>query len=201
MRIVRPLRDRAVAALWAGLATSAIGDQLYAVALSWIAVSVFGAAAGYLTAFQAVVVLVTAIFCGRWADRRRHQTVMIAADLARAMVLILLVTIWVTFGRPPAWGLVLAVLVLAAGQVFFRPALQATLPNLIVDRAMLPATNALLDSTERIARLLGPGIVARRSAATDAFSHAGCCNIRDIRDCGNAGWPPRSTGAFAIAGA
>jgi hypothetical protein len=160
MRIVRPLRDRAVAALWAGLATSAIGDQLYAVALSWIAVSVFGAAAGYLTAFQAVVVLVTAIFCGRWADRRRHQTVMIAADLARAMVLILLVTIWVTFGRPPAWGLVLAVLVLAAGQVFFRPALQATLPNLIVDRAMLPATNALLDSTERIARLLGPGIVA-----------------------------------------
>ena len=46
MRILQPLRDGAVAALWGGLATAAIGDQLYTVALSWIAVAVFGTAAG-----------------------------------------------------------------------------------------------------------------------------------------------------------
>ena len=45
-----PPRYRAVALLWGGLATSAVGDQLYAVALAWIGVSVFGARAGYLSA-------------------------------------------------------------------------------------------------------------------------------------------------------
>jgi hypothetical protein len=48
MRLLRPLRDAPIALLWGGLATSAVGDQLYAVVLSWIAVAVFGAAAGYL---------------------------------------------------------------------------------------------------------------------------------------------------------
>jgi hypothetical protein len=165
VRILQPLRDGAVAALWGGLATAAIGDQLYTVALSWIAVAVFGTAAGYLAALQAIVVLLTALLCGSWADRQKHRPVMIAADLARAAVLMLVVAAWAILGRPPAWGLVLAVLVLAAGQAFFRPALQAILPELVPDVALLPATNALLDTTERIARLLGPGLVALLAAS------------------------------------
>jgi MFS family permease len=75
--------DGAVTTLWAGLATAAIGDQLYAVALSWIAVGAFGMAAGYLTAIQSLVVLVTALLCGRRADRQEHRRMMIAADLTR----------------------------------------------------------------------------------------------------------------------
>ena len=161
MRLLRPLRDVPIALLWGGLATSAVGDQLYAVALSWIAVAVFGTAAGYLTALQAATVLLTALGSGHWADRRAHRSVMIAADLGRAAVLLLVVvTAWLAVGHPPAWGLILAVLVLAAGQALFRPALQATLPGLLADRTLLPATNGLLDSTDRIARLLGPGLVA-----------------------------------------
>jgi DHA3 family macrolide efflux protein-like MFS transporter len=165
VRILQPLRDGAVAALWGGLATAAIGDQLYAVALSWIAVAVFGTAAGYLGALQAIIVLATALLCGRWADRQEHRPVMIAADLARAAVLILVVAVWAMLGHPPAWGLILAVLVLAAGQAFFRPALQAILPELMQTPALLPATNALLDTTDRIARLLGPGLVAMLAAS------------------------------------
>ena len=160
MRLLRPLRDPPVALLWGGLATSAVGDQLYAVALSWIAVAVFGAAAGYLSALQAATVLVTLLGSGHWADRRSHRSVMIAADLSSAAVLAVVVAAWLAIGHPPAWGLVLAVLVLGIGQALFRPALQATLPGLVPDRALLPAANALLDSTGRIARLLGPGLVA-----------------------------------------
>ena len=184
MRLLRPLRDVPIALLWGGLATSAVGDQLYAVALSWIAVAVFGAAAGYLTALQAAIVLMTALGSGRWADRRAHRSVMIGADLARAAVLLVVVAAWLAVGHPPAWGLVLAVLVLAAGQALFRPALQATLPGLIADRTLLPATNGLLDSTDRIARLLGPGLVAAagRISAARAFPDAG---RRDLR------WPRR----------
>ena len=54
-------------------------------------------------------------------------------------------------------------LVLAAGQAVFRPALQATVPALAGDSSLLPAANALLDTTERIARLLGPGLVGMAS--------------------------------------
>jgi len=160
MRLLRPLRDVPIALLWGGLATSAVGDQLYAVVLSWIAVAVFGAAAGYLTALQAAIVLLTALGSARWADRRAHRSVMIGADLSRAAVLLVVVVAWLMGGQPPAWSLVLAVLVLAAGQALFRPALQATLPGLVADRTLLPATNGLLDSTDRIARLVGPGLVA-----------------------------------------
>jgi len=160
MRLLRPLRDVPIALLWGGLATSAVGDQLYAVVLSWIAVGVFGAAAGYLTALQAAIILLTALGSGRWADRRPHRSVMIGADLSRATVLLVVVGAWLAVGHPAAWSLVLAVLVLAAGQALFRPALQATLPGLVADRTLLPATNGLLDSTDRLARLAGPGLVA-----------------------------------------
>jgi len=160
MRLLRPLRDAPIALLWGGLATSAVGDQLYAVVLSWIAVAVFGAAAGYLTALQAAIVLLTALVSGHWADRRTHRSVMIGADLSRAAVLLMVVVAWLVVGKPAAWSLVLAVLVLAAGQALFRPALQATLPVLVADRTLLPATNGLLDSTDRIARLVGPSLVA-----------------------------------------
>ncbi len=160
MRLLRPLRDAPIALLWGGLATSAVGDQLYTVVLSGIAVGGFGAAAGYLTALQAAIVLLTALGSGHWADRRAHRSVMIGADLSRAAALLVVVVAWLAGGQPAAWSLVLAVLVLAAGQALFRPALQATLPVLVADRTLLPAANGLLDSTDRIARLVGPSLVA-----------------------------------------
>jgi hypothetical protein len=59
---------------------------------------------------------------------------------------------------------VAAVLVLSGGTALFRPALQSSLPHLAREPAMLPAANALLDTTERIARLLGPGLVGLTAA-------------------------------------
>ncbi|MBV8915261.1 MAG: MFS transporter [Acetobacteraceae bacterium] len=159
MRLLQPLRTRSILLLWSGMSLSAIGDQLYAVALSWIAVSVFGSAGGYLTALQAVVVLLAALGLGRWADRWDPQRSMIGADLLRAATLLLVVGAWMAHGGPAAGFLVLAVVVLAAGQAVFQPALQTVLPRL-ADVALLPATNGLIDATDRSARLLGPGLIA-----------------------------------------
>ena len=163
MRLLRPLRQRAIALLWGGLATSAIGDQLYNVAITWIAVEALGAAAGYLSALQAGMTLLTALAVGGWADTRDDRSMMIGADLARALGLALLVAATVAIGRTPASALIGTVIVLAAGQAIFRPALQSLLPMLVPDRAQLPAANALLDATERIARLTGPGLIAALS--------------------------------------
>jgi hypothetical protein len=163
--LLRPLADPPLAMLWAGLATAALGDQLFAVVLSWVAVGLFGAAAGYFSVLQAGALIGVALLGGGWADRRHPMGVMIGADLARAGTLFLLVVVWLAAGGPPRWGLVAAVLVLSSGAALFRPALQASLPQLAREPAMLPAANALLDTTERIARLLGPGLVGLIAAA------------------------------------
>jgi len=160
MRVFLPLRNRAVALLWSGLSLSAIGDQLYGVALSWIAVGVFGAAAGYLAGLQSLVLLLAALSIGRWADRWEAMRSLIGADLLRAAALLAVVALWLASGRPAALPLIGAVVVLALGQAVFQPALQVVLPGLVPDPAMLPATNGLMDTTDRSARLLGPGLIA-----------------------------------------
>ena len=158
-RIFTPLRGRPMALLWSGLSLSAIGDQLYAVALTWIAVGVLGARAGYLAALQSGVVLLAVLGVGRWADRWDARTSMIGADLARAAILVVIVAAWMASGAVGVPQLAAAVIVLALGQAIFRPALQTLLPRLVEERALLPAANALLDATERSARLLGPGLI------------------------------------------
>jgi len=158
--IFSPLRGRPMALLWSGLSLSAIGDQLYAVALTWIAVGVLGANAGYLTALQAAIVLLVVLGIGRWADRWDSRFSMIGADLCRAAILLALVLAWMTSGAIGGLPLIAAVAVLAMGQSVFQPALQTLLPRLIDDKALLPAANGLLDATDRSARLLGPGLIA-----------------------------------------
>lgn len=158
MRLLQPLRQTQFALLWGGLALSALGDQVYLVALAWLAVQAFGANAGLLTALTAGSTLAAALVAGRWADRRDQPRVMVAADLARAGALLAAVAAWSALGPSPI-ALGVAVAVLGAGQALFRPALQAVLPALVSDGERLPAANALLDSTERMARLLGPALV------------------------------------------
>ena len=167
MRILRPLARRPVALLWGGLAMSAIGDQVYIVAIAWIGVLAFGPRAGWLNALGSACALVTVLFSGPWVDRFRPAAAMVAADGVRALVLLLVVGAWVAGLPPVVWAslLVLAVAVLGAGQGVFRPALQDVMPATVADPALLPAANALFDSTERIARLLGPGLIGVLSAA------------------------------------
>ncbi len=157
--LVRALQERPIALLWVGLATSAIGDQLFAVVLGWVGTGLFGGNAGYLGALQGVVVLSVALFCGPFADRLAPRGAMIMADVTRAAMLVLVVALWLRAGGPSGTMLIAAVVVLGTAYAFFRPALQASLPSLAASPASQPAVNALLDTTERIARLLGPGII------------------------------------------
>lgn len=162
--LVRALREPPIALLWAGLATSAIGDQLFVVVLGWLGTGLFGANAGYLGALQGIVVLSVALFCGPFADRAAPRGAMIAADAVRAAMLLIVVALWLHAGGPSGTMLIAAVVVLGAAYALFRPALQAALPALASSPAALPAVNALLDTTERIARLLGPGLIGLLAA-------------------------------------
>ncbi len=147
-----------MALLWSGLALSAIGDQAYVVAMSWIAIDTFGPYAGWLVALGPLSVILTVLFAGQVADRLAPLAAMIRMDALRALALAGVVVAWSVTGAPSPWVLGLAIVVLGSGQAVFRPALQIVVPSLVPDRAALPAANALLDATERIARLLAPGL-------------------------------------------
>jgi MFS transporter, DHA3 family, macrolide efflux protein len=160
--ILAPLRHRPIALIWSGLALAATGDQLYAIALVWIAVRLLGENAGYLSALQAAAVLTAALFGGIWADRWDHRRTMIAADLCRAAAVLGFVALASLLPLSVAI-IVPTALAVAALQAFFRPALQASLPRLAGDPRLLPAMNGLFDATERIARLIGPVIAGALS--------------------------------------
>lgn len=147
-----------MALLWTGLAFSAIGDQAYLIALSWISAAAFGAWAGWLVALGPASVLITVLLAGRFADTLAPLPAMMAADAARAAILLIAVAAWSTSGAPPVPALIAAIIVLGAAQAVFRPALQVVIPAVVPDPASLPAANALLDATERIARLAGPAL-------------------------------------------
>lgn len=161
--VLRPLALRSVALLWGGIALSAMGDQLFIIVLGWIAVERFGTYAGLLPAAQSAMLLAVSLLSGRLADRQGLRATLIGADLARAAMLGLMVTLWLALGTPPGWSLMLVVITLAAGQSFFQPAMQGLLP-LLAPRETLPATNALMDMTDRLARLIGPGVLSLAAA-------------------------------------
>ncbi len=157
--LLRPLRQPPMALLWGGLALSSVGDQAYGVAFTWIAVEAFGPAAGWVVAAGPLAVLLTLVLGGWLADGWAPLRAMLGADLIRAAALLAVVAAWSASGVPSPAALVAAVVVLGAGQAVFRPALQAVIPALVADPSALPAANALLDATERIARLVGPALV------------------------------------------
>jgi len=157
MQILKPLSHGPIARLWAGLSFAAIGDQLYRMALIWLSVELAGEEAGWVSAAESAAVLATALFVGAWTERWDHRRTMIGADLARAVLALVPLAAWAT-GHLSLWTLVIPSVALAALRGVFEPALQASLPRLAPTPKLMIPTNALMDATARIARLVGPAI-------------------------------------------
>lgn len=162
--LLRPLAHRPTALLWAGLAGAAVGDELFRVVLGYVAARTLGPEAGYLAVAQSAATLATLLLGARALDRAAPLRVMLGADLLRAAALSGLALAWLAWGAPPAWALFGTIAALGVGLAAFRPAMQAALPVLAGDRSMLPAANALMDTTERLARLAGPGVLVLAAA-------------------------------------
>jgi DHA3 family macrolide efflux protein-like MFS transporter len=159
MLMFKALRRRPIALLWCGQATSAIGDEIYRVALIWFAVNLIGPDTGYLSAAQCAALLGLSLVGGKWADHWDHLRTMIWVDGLRAAIV--LVPVIVAQFMPPSLAVLVLVAVLLSGlSAFFDPALQATIPRVCTDLETLKATNGLMSTTVRLARTVGPGIVA-----------------------------------------
>lgn len=158
MMMLKALRNRPIALLWGGQALSAIGDEIYRVALIWLAVSLIGADTGFLAAGQCAAVLTFSLIGGRWADRWDHFRTLIGVDALRALIVLLPVALYYfhPVSLPVLWGVALTLSALSA---FFDPALQAMLPRFSRDWESLRAATGLMSTTIRLARVVGPAII------------------------------------------
>lgn len=159
MRFFQPLRDRRVALLFTGQALSCIGDEIYNVAVVWMAVTLVGESAGYLSAMQAAAVLVFSLFAGVWTDQREQRKVLIFADIVRGIVVLIPVALSYVTAMSMAI-LVPVAFVVASFSGIFHPAMRSIVPDIVTERKMLSATNALIESTVRFGRAIGPNVVA-----------------------------------------
>ena len=151
-------RHPAFLRLWTASAISDVGSQVSALALPLIAALMLDATAwqmGLLSAAESAPTLLVGLFAGVWVDRRRRRSVMIAADLGRA-ALLLIVPLASVLGVLRIELLYAVALAAGALTVLFDVSHLSYLPSL-VDRDRLVEGNSKLEVTASIAQVVGPG--------------------------------------------
>ncbi len=157
MTFLKVLRLRHIAFLWLSQVLSAMGDYFYQIAVMWIAVKSVGSGAGIVAAAEAGSMLLFGLLGGVYADRWNRRSVMITVDIIRAGAVATL-PLLAHFGVLQFWHLVVVATIIGSLESLFDPALQASLPALAGDTQTLQATNGLMDTTRRLARVLGPSM-------------------------------------------
>ncbi|WTN78403.1 MFS transporter [Streptomyces sp. NBC_00624] len=152
-------RDGDFRRLWAGQTVSQLGEHGSLVILPLIAVLTLDAEADQLGALRAagqVPILLLSLFVGAWVDRWRTRTVMVLADLGRALALgaAAVAALLGGLGLP---ALLLAAFTVGALSVFFDVAYQASLVRL-VKRDQLVQGNSALEGSRSAAQIGGPAL-------------------------------------------
>lgn len=159
MRIFEALAHKPVRMLWAGQVFSAVGDEIYNIALVWYATQLIGTDAGYVASLQALAIFVFSLIGGVWVDHHDNRKVMIVTDLLRGLAILILPASTLLFPLS-LWLLIPIAVIVASLSAFFNPALRALLPSLVEEQRVLETANGLMESTSRFARAIGPGLVS-----------------------------------------
>jgi MFS family permease len=152
-------RSPAFVRLWGASVVSALGTSVTALALPLLAAVTLGATPfemGLLVAAETLPILLFGLPVGVWVDRRAKRPVMVAADVGRALLLLLI--------PAAAWAgalriellLAIAFLVGMLG-VFFEIAAQSFLPTILKTGELMEG-NARLHTGWSIAGIGGPGL-------------------------------------------
>ena len=154
--VVDALRYRNFLALWIGQLVSQVGDQFVIIAIlvlinrltdSAVPVGIVGLC---FTVPQLLLGLVGGVFADRW----NRKTVMIVSDILRGLAVLALVMVR---DASQFYILYLVTFTASAVGVFFAPARNAVIPNVVPERLLL-AANALIQGSQVIAMILGASI-------------------------------------------
>jgi MFS family permease len=185
-KAVAPLRHRDYRLLWIGLAVALLGSGLWLVALAWQVIELGGGPVqlSVVTTAYSVGLVVCVLFGGVAADRLSQRAVMVAADVVRGVVLLIVAGLALS-GHLEIWQLAAGALLIGAGEAFLIPAYTALVPRLLPPEQLL-AANGLEGTLRPLAQqatgpalgglaiaALSPGLAILVAAFTYFFS-AGC---------------------------
>jgi len=153
------LRQRQFGLLFAGQATSALGDRIVMVAVPFAVLAVPGAGAGDVGIVLGANIASFGLFVlvgGVVADRLPRQLTMLAADVVRCAAQAVSAGLLIT-GNATVTSLAALQLLYGAGEAFFRPAVLGLVPQVVEPGQEQPA-NALLALSANVSMVLGPSV-------------------------------------------
>lgn len=153
-----PLKVHNFQLLFAGQIISTLGDTFYAVALPWLVLTTGGnpQELGIILTGYGLPRIGTVLLGGILSDKFRPRRVMLAADIARAVLVGMLAMLGIE-GHPVFWQLLAVAIPLGAFEGLFLPASFVMLPD-ILDDTKLQAGNSLNFSSTQLANLVGSGV-------------------------------------------
>lgn len=162
-------RNRPYMALLTGETVGAVTVEIAQVAWPIIAVTYLAATElqiGLLGMAEGTAFLLLSLPVGAWVDRVSRRKVMVGANIARALTMATVPTLWILGVLEVHWLLVIA-LAMSASQVFFDMAYMSIVPSL-VPHEQLGEANARLQMTNEVARAAGPGLGGLLARAVSA---------------------------------
>jgi len=153
----RVLAHRDFRLLWLGQALSTLGDRIILVALV-LFVNDIGTPTdvGLVLAANQLPFVVLLLFGGVWADRLPRHKLMVATDLVR-FALHLLLAVLILAGDVAIWQVIVIEALFGASMAFFRPAYTGLLPQTVPEED-IQAAQALTGVTNTTSLFLGPAI-------------------------------------------
>jgi len=165
MNVLRSLKHRPFALLWAGQTTSRLGDSLYRIALAWWVLEKTGSAIamGTVLVFSQIPMLLFLLIGGVVVDRLPRIRVMFASDILSGLV-IMFVAVFSWLDLLQIWHIYIASMVFGFVEAFFFPAYQAVIPE-ITPPELLMSANSLNGLSQRVTGIVGPSLGAALVAA------------------------------------
>ena len=142
-----------------GQTTSQLGTQVSGVAIPLLAVLTLHASPfqlGLVTASSTLAFAVVGLPAGAWLDRLRRRPVLVASDLARA-VLLATIPVAALWGVLTITQLVVVSLLAGAARVFFDVGYQSYVPS-VVGKDQVLAGNASMETLRASGQVVGPGV-------------------------------------------
>ena len=153
----RLLRNRSFMALWLGQTISFIGDYFYWLAIPIMVERLTGSAlmVGLSVISSALPMLVLGPIAGVFVDRWDRKRTMIVADILRALLVLLCLTV-----RTPeqVWVYYVVAFLMSCVSRFFFPSQNAVLPIIVPDKDELLAANGLMQIVQTMGLLVGPAL-------------------------------------------
>jgi MFS family permease len=175
-----PLKERNFRLLFAGQATSFLGDGMVSVAIAFAVLGLTGSVAdlGFVFTARLAPLACFLIIGGVIADRLPRRALMVAADVIRFASQALLATLLLT-GTAQLWELLVLQAVHGVASAFFNPAVTG-LVSQTVTRENLQQANALRWGANSLGNVVGPALAgvlvatvgAGAALAVDAASFA-----------------------------